>query len=110
MNLLKKSLNNILNSVDTDHNGAINYTEFIAATLNVKLITDRKKLKKFFDLIDTNGDGTINYKDLDDIIHDNSNQFVTASLIKEAIKEWDLNKDGEITFDEFYRSITHTTT
>lgn len=46
------SLNNIFDSVDTDCNGAINYTEYIAATLNIKLITDNLRLQKIYDLID----------------------------------------------------------
>lgn len=38
-------LQSILEGVDTDRNGAINYTEFIAATLNARIMNDSKKLK-----------------------------------------------------------------
>eukprot|EP00343_Euplotes_focardii_P003290 CAMPEP_0205809560 /NCGR_PEP_ID=MMETSP0205-20121125/13832_1 /ASSEMBLY_ACC=CAM_ASM_000278 /TAXON_ID=36767 /ORGANISM="Euplotes focardii, Strain TN1" /LENGTH=60 /DNA_ID=CAMNT_0053086997 /DNA_START=1110 /DNA_END=1289 /DNA_ORIENTATION=+ len=58
--MTKEEIEEILKAVDTDKNGAINYNEFIAATLNIKLMTDKGKLKKLFDIIDINKDGTIN--------------------------------------------------
>lgn len=34
------TLQQIIRSIDTDKNGAINYTEFVAATLNANVISD----------------------------------------------------------------------
>mmetsp|Transcript_38624 Transcript_38624/g.44250 ORF Transcript_38624/g.44250 Transcript_38624/m.44250 type:complete len:127 (+) Transcript_38624:601-981(+) len=44
-------LKEILQGVDTDKNGAINYTEFIAATLDQILIRDKAKIQKAFRIL-----------------------------------------------------------
>lgn len=44
-------LKEILKGVDTDKNGAINYTEFIAATLDKMLIRDKTKIEKAFKVL-----------------------------------------------------------
>ena len=53
----ESDLQEMLSGVDTDQNGAINYTEFIAATLNKTHLKNTAKLKKAFTTIDLNGDG-----------------------------------------------------
>mmetsp|Transcript_11013 Transcript_11013/g.12478 ORF Transcript_11013/g.12478 Transcript_11013/m.12478 type:complete len:95 (+) Transcript_11013:485-769(+) len=92
----EEELNKVFNSVDTDNNGAINYTEFIAATLNLKSITDKKRLKKIFDMIDINNDGYVNYEDLTEAIKNKENSsthlgdshhFINNSLLEEVIRE-----------------------
>lgn len=42
--LSEDELQNILRAVDTDKNGAINYTEFIAATLKSDVYQDNKNI------------------------------------------------------------------
>lgn len=44
-------LKEILKGVDTDKNGAINYTEFIAATLDKMLLRDKSKIEKAFKVL-----------------------------------------------------------
>lgn len=65
----------ILNAVDTDNNGAINYTEFIAATLNNRILEDQKKLKKAFDYIDVNHDGTVDSNDIANVFASKASTF-----------------------------------
>lgn len=45
-------LQQILRAVDTDKNGAINYTEFIAATLKSDVYEDNKHLMQAFEFLD----------------------------------------------------------
>jgi calcium-dependent protein kinase len=59
-----EELKEIIDAVDTDKNGAINYTEFIAATTDIFLLKDEKKLQGIFALFDANKDGKIDSKDL----------------------------------------------
>ena len=47
----------ILKSIDTDKNGAINYTEFIAASLDNIVFTNASKIEKAFKLFDKDNDG-----------------------------------------------------
>jgi calcium-dependent protein kinase len=42
----------IMSSVDMDANGAIDYTEFIAATINKTKLLTKERLKTAFDLFD----------------------------------------------------------
>jgi calcium-dependent protein kinase len=50
----------ILQGVDIDNNGAINYTEFIAATLDQKsYFSQTKKMDDVFKVFDRDGDGVI---------------------------------------------------
>jgi len=58
-----------LKSVDTDGCGEINYTEFIAATINENIYMRDEYLRNAFNTFDKNKDGTINKEDLLDIIH-----------------------------------------
>lgn len=42
--MTEKEIDAIMNAVDTDQNGAINFTEFVAATLNKKILEDSAKI------------------------------------------------------------------
>jgi calcium-dependent protein kinase len=83
----EEEVKEILNGVDTDKNGAINYTEFIAATLNKILLNDRGKIEKAFKLLDQNGDGSINAHDLTQVLSGDKYQFFDASIVKEILQE-----------------------
>jgi calcium-dependent protein kinase len=54
----------IMMSVDTDDNGAINFNEFIAATLDVSICKDYMKLENAFKFFDKDHDGQIDEKEL----------------------------------------------
>ena len=60
----ESELETILRAVDTDKNGAINYTEFIAATLETSVSTNHEKVRHAFDMLDLDGDGFIEEKEL----------------------------------------------
>jgi calcium-dependent protein kinase len=54
----------IMDSVDTDKNGAIDYNEFLAATLDGEIAKNLKKLEMAFKYFDSNKDGYIDDKEL----------------------------------------------
>lgn len=66
--LSEDELQNILRAVDTDKNGAINYTEFIAATLKSDVYQDNKNIQNAFEMLDKDGNGYIEEKELAEII------------------------------------------
>ena len=49
----------ILSAIDSDKNGALSYTEFIAATLSADIIGNEKKIREAFEILDKDGDGYI---------------------------------------------------
>lgn len=54
-----KKLKIILKGVDTDHNGKISYTEFLAATVSRDLFRDDDNIEDAFKIFDRNDDGFI---------------------------------------------------
>mmetsp|Transcript_13784 Transcript_13784/g.15446 ORF Transcript_13784/g.15446 Transcript_13784/m.15446 type:complete len:96 (+) Transcript_13784:239-526(+) len=55
----------ILKGVDVDNNGAINYTEFIAATLDQeRFVNEKKRIQDAFQVFDKDGDGKIDEEEM----------------------------------------------
>ena len=96
----------ILLSIDMDKNGAINYTEFIAASMNEVITKDYNKIKAAFKFFDTNNDGIIDHKDLQKIMESNDDMTIDEKVLKEVIKECDVNNDGQIDYAEFYKCMS----
>jgi len=65
----KEEILQIMDSVDTDKNGAIDYNEFVAATLDGEIAKNLKKLEMAFKYFDKNMDGYIDSKELKDAIN-----------------------------------------
>ena len=93
-------LQNILLSIDMDKNGAINYSEFIAATMNDLITKDANKIEAAFKFFDKNNDGIIDSKDLKKILESNDEVSVDDAMVDEIVKEWDYNGDGKIDYME----------
>lgn len=78
----------ILQGVDTDKNGAINYTEFIAATLDQKgLISSTSLIKDAFQLFDKNNDGTIDQTELRSTLAGAEGDLIDSMIWKDVLKE-----------------------
>lgn len=54
----------ILRAADTDGNGTINYTEFLAATMDATTFLRDNYLKTAFAMFDTDGSGKIDSSEL----------------------------------------------
>lgn len=80
-------LKNILLSIDMDKNGAINYSEFIAATMNELITKDANKVQSAFKFFDKNNDGIIDQKDLKEIFKSNSDVTMDKELLDEIVRE-----------------------
>jgi calcium-dependent protein kinase len=92
----------ILKGVDIDNNGAINYTEFIAATLDqTKMLSEQSKIKDAFRIFDKDGDGKIDESELKAALDSEDTE-----IFKEMIKECDTNNDGKVDYDEFAKMMT----
>ena len=96
----EKEVNRLMNIIDVDGNGFIEYEEFLRAGLNKAKIITKENLETSFKLYDINKRGKINARELGMVLgqgDDNIKEEVWQELIDEA----DIDKDGEINFNDF---------
>jgi calcium-dependent protein kinase len=93
-------LENIMNEIDIDRSGRIDYTEFLASTLDKNLYLQEERLYSAFKLFDKDNSGKISATELKQVLDKEGfhhNDEFWANLIQES----DINQDGEIDFNEF---------
>jgi calcium-dependent protein kinase len=95
------SLMDILKNADTDDSGEIDYSEFIAATIDQNIYLNEVYLKQAFNMFDTDNSGQIDASEVSALIKGMGNQFVEEEAIAQAIAEIDEDGDGQIDFGEF---------
>jgi len=95
-------LQQIMKDVDSDGSGVIDYTEFLAATLDKKVYMAEDVCWQAFRIFDRNGDGKIDKKEIAAVLNSDSDvQEAAGKDLAEIIQELDKNGDGEIDFQEF---------
>jgi len=99
---LPEDLREIMAGIDADHSGMIDYTEFLAATIERRQYIQEDVCWIAFRVFDVNGDGKITPSELRMVLSDASvNSMVNAQAIADVLKDVDKNGDGAIDFDEF---------
>jgi calcium-dependent protein kinase len=101
MKEIPPDLQDIMEGVDADGSGVIDYTEFLAATLDKKAYVQEDAVWQAFRVFDKNGDGKISKEELACVLKDTNVQCQFAKDMAEMMMEIDKNGDGEIDFDEF---------
>lgn len=92
----------VMEGVDADGSGLIDYTEFLAATLDKKHYLQRDVCWAAFSVFDADGDGNITLEELQAILKDDSvNDIMDGRSSEQLLKEVDQNGDGTIDFEEF---------
>lgn len=94
----------IMQEVDSDGSGMIDYTEFLAATLDKKTYLQEDVCWAAFRIFDRNGDGKISKEELKIVIGDGSvgeAMAASAEALQQILKEVDSDGDGFIDFKEF---------
>lgn len=99
----------VLKEMDTDGSGSIDYTEFLAATLERRQYNNESMLWAAFRVFDKNDDGQISKQELKEVMASQEVQQVCSegslqgvrSNIEELMAEVDKNGDGFIDFEEF---------
>ena len=85
-------------SIDTDKNNKIDYTEFLAATLEKKTFLKEERLYEAFCMLDKDRDGKITKEELMNVLKlEPADDKYVIDLIKSA----DSNNDGVIDYKEF---------
>jgi len=102
-----KALEDLIKSVDMNGSGSLDYTEFLAASMEKKLYMQRDVCWNAFRTFDLNGDGKITRDELSQVLNGNSVKTTLGEdKIESLIREVDQDGDGEIDFEEFVAMMT----
>ena len=88
----------LFKTIDADKNGRIDYTEFLAATLQKQTYLRKERLFEAFCVFDKDNSGRISKKELMEVLKTEKSQ---EKEIETFIKAADKNGDGAIDYKEF---------
>jgi calcium-dependent protein kinase len=95
-------LHDILEGIDSDNRGQIDYTEFVAASLQRKYYSQEDVCWAAFNMVDRDGDGKISINELRKVANSGTiAEELGMSTLQNIMAELDLNGDGFIDFKEF---------
>lgn len=92
-------IDEMFEKVDADCSGAIDYSEFVVATMNEKNLLSNNKLQSAFKMFDKDGGGSISIDEIKQVL--SFGQNLDEAVVKKIIEQVDADGDGEISFDEF---------
>eukprot|EP00747_Dinoflagellata_sp_TGD_P139853 gnl/TRDRNA2_/TRDRNA2_175946_c0_seq1.p2 gnl/TRDRNA2_/TRDRNA2_175946_c0~~gnl/TRDRNA2_/TRDRNA2_175946_c0_seq1.p2 ORF type:complete len:193 (+),score=41.28 gnl/TRDRNA2_/TRDRNA2_175946_c0_seq1:530-1108(+) len=99
---LLKTIQHIMHAMDADDNGAVHFTEFVAATLDQKHIQQEKVCWQAFRIFDKDQSGTISKKELALLLHSTDMEpFLSSTAMNRVLQEVDTDGDGMISWKEF---------
>lgn len=96
----KQNVEKIIENIDFDNNGYIEYEEFLRASINKEKLLSKENIKNAFELFDYDKSGYISKEKLRNVLGNKSNHH-DDTVWNEIIKEIDLNQDGKISYEEF---------
>ena len=89
----------IMEQVDTNNSGYIDFSEFLVASSKLEELLNNKYLIAAFNAFDRDGDGKISSNELGQVL--GMNLDVEECVWQEMISQVDQNNDGVIDFNEF---------
>lgn len=96
---LEEQVKLLFNELDLDKNGLINYSEFLAATIDHKTFVKKEMVYEAFKAFDQDHKGKISLKGLMEIVRPQKEEDI--QYVKQMFTEMDLDKDGSIDYNEF---------
>merc|ERR1712196_465322 len=94
----------IFEQLDTDGNGSIGYSEFLAAMMDHKKVTRRENCWEAFRVFDKDGTGKITREEFNEIMKDfdtSGVKDVDKAELDNMFKEADKDNSGEIDFEGY---------
>jgi calcium-dependent protein kinase len=91
----------IMKAVDNNGSGALDYTEFVMATINRQKLLSKERLEAVFKLFDKDGNGYLTADELREIFNPGNAKEIDERVWSDLIKEVDQNGDGKISYKEF---------
>ena len=96
--LTENEIKDLFSQIDVDQNGKIDYTEFIAATVQESNYNKKEKIFEAFSMFDKDNSGFITK---DEILNALKAQKSQEKEIEKYIQDVDKNGDGKIDYKEF---------
>ncbi|KAM3135846.1 hypothetical protein pb186bvf_012099 [Paramecium bursaria] len=93
---METRINNIIDQIDINQSGKIDYTEFIMACLYHEKLITTDRIKQAFKILDLDGDQYISKEELQTVM-----EGVDDQIWMEFLDECDQDKDGKISEQEF---------
>ncbi|KAL4466461.1 hypothetical protein ABPG73_019079 [Tetrahymena malaccensis] len=94
----EEEVKKIMNQVDKNKSGKIDYSEFVMATCNRQNMLSKEKLQMAFKMFDKDNNGSLTVDEIRKLFN---SHIQDDEVIKDIIKEVDKNQDGQISFAEF---------
>ncbi|EEA21351.1 hypothetical protein TMatcc_009247 [Talaromyces marneffei ATCC 18224] len=106
-NPTESELQDIVNELDVDRTGTIDFDEFLTMMVHKGKATDEEaELRAAFEVFDQDGSGTISADEMRRVMK-SIGEDLTDAEIEEMIKEADTDGDGTIDYQEFVHLMTH---
>ena len=103
-----KSTNMLFQTVDTNENGVIDYSEFKAAVLRSQVYLHEEVLQKAFNFFDRDKNGYLSinelqavFKNFDDLV-----SMFEFNVFDDLLAQVDKDKDGKVNWQEFLEMMT----
>eukprot|EP01068_Selenidium_serpulae_P013992 Selendium_serpulae@DN6035_c0_g1_i3.p2 len=100
---LEAEIDSVLNSIDFDKNGFLEYSEFVTVAMDRRQLLSRDRLRRAFDMFDSDQSGQISSKELAamfGMVDFNAEEW--SSIMKET----DTDNDGQVSFEEFVAMLS----
>lgn len=105
-NPTEAELQDMINEVDADGNGTIDFPEFLTMMCKrMKDVDTEDELMQSFRIFDKDGNGYISAAELKHVML-SLGEKLTDEEIEEMINEADANNDGQVDYDEFVKMMT----
>ena len=96
----KREINEIFKRLDFGGDGVIHYSEFLSATVNMRLHLDEQMKWTLFNYFDVDKSGDITFENLK-VAFKKMGLYYSDEKIMNILKEVDFNNKGKISFEEF---------
>ncbi|GAA5903998.1 hypothetical protein JCM8208_001756 [Rhodotorula glutinis] len=104
-NPTEAELQDMINEVDADGNGTIDFPEFLTMMARKMKDTDsEEEVREAFKVFDKDGNGFISAAELRHVMT-NLGEKLSDTEVEEMIREADTDGDGQINYDEFVRMM-----
>uniref|UniRef100_A0A8D0G6Z3 Calglandulin n=1 Tax=Sphenodon punctatus TaxID=8508 RepID=A0A8D0G6Z3_SPHPU len=105
-NPTQAELQDMINEVDTDGSGTIDYPKFLSMMARrVRDSDGEEEIREAFRVFDKDGNGYVSVAELRHVIT-NLGEKLSDEEVDEMIKEADGDRDGQVNYEEFVRMLT----
>jgi len=105
LNPTETEIQDLVNEVDADGNGTIDFPEFLTMMARKMKNTDsEEEIKEAFKVFDKDGNGYISAAELRHVMT-NLGEKLTDNEVDEMVREADIDGDGQINYDEFVKMM-----